>query len=76
MRISYVRNRSFGDKAMRTFVEDVKARQRQDLIAQVQSKVDDIALLMVGNTYSESYWLVFPDKRLVLWQYRGAERIC
>jgi hypothetical protein len=71
VRISYVHNRSFGDKAMRTFVEDMKARQRQDLIAQVQSKIDDIALLMIGNTYSESYWLVFPDKRLMLWRYGG-----
>jgi hypothetical protein len=71
VRISYVHNRSFGDKAMSSFVEDMKARQRQDLIALVQSKVDEVALLMVGNTYSESYWLVLPDKRMLLWRYGG-----
>jgi hypothetical protein len=71
VRISYVHNLSFGDKAMRTFAEDMKARGREDLTEQVRAQQSEIALLMVGNTYSESYWLVFPDKHMMLWRYGG-----
>jgi hypothetical protein len=70
-RISYVHDASFGDKAMQTFEGDMKKREREDLIAQVRSQQSQIALLMVGITYSESYWLVFPDKHLLLWRYTG-----
>ena len=70
-RVSYVHNASFGEKAMRTFEGDMKKREREDLIAQVRSQQSQIALLIVGSTYSESYWLVFPDKHLVLWRYAG-----
>jgi hypothetical protein len=70
-RISYVHDASFGDKALRTFVGDMKLRQRQDLINQVTTQQKDIALLIVGMTYSESYWLVFPDKHMLLWRYGG-----
>jgi hypothetical protein len=71
VRISYVHNLSFGDKAMRTFAADMKVRERPDLTEQVQAKQADIGLLIVGNTYSESYWLLFPDKHMMLWRYGG-----
>jgi len=70
-RISYVHNQSFGDKAMRVFTADMKLRGREDLIEQVKAQRADIVLLIVGNTYSESYWLLFPDKHMVLWRYGG-----
>lgn len=70
-RISYVHNASFGEKAMRTFAGDMKLRERDDLVAKVKAQQSEIALLMVGMTYSESYWLVFPDKHMVLWRYQG-----
>jgi hypothetical protein len=70
-RISYVHNASFGEKAMRTFEGDMKKREREDLIARVKSQQPQIALLIVGIQYSESYWLVFPDKHLLLWRYTG-----
>jgi hypothetical protein len=71
-RISYVHDQSFGDKAMRVFKADMKLRGREDLIEQVKAQQADIALLIVGNTYSESYWLLFPDKHMMLWKYGGA----
>ena len=70
-RISYVHDASFGDKALRTFTADMKLRERPDLIQKVTGQQKEIALLMVGIEYSESYWLVFPDKHLMLWRYEG-----
>ncbi len=70
-RISYVHNQSFGDKAMRVFTADMKLRGREDLIERVKAQQADILLLIVGNTYSESYWLLFPDKHMTLWRYGG-----
>jgi hypothetical protein len=71
VRISYVHDASLGDKALRTFKGDMKLRERQDLIEEVSAQQKEIALLIVGTTYSESYWLVFPDKRMLLWRYGG-----
>lgn len=70
-RISYVHDASFGDKALRTFTADMKLRERPDLIQKVTAQQKEIALLMVGIEYSESYWLVFPDKHMMLWRYEG-----
>ncbi len=71
IRISYVQDRSLGDKALKTFAEDMQFRDRQDLVAQVREHQDEIALLIVGNTYSETCWILFPDKHMVLWRYGG-----
>lgn len=70
-RISYVDTASFGEKAMLTFSGDMKLRERPDLIEKVSHQQSQIALVMVGSTYSESYWLVFPDKHMLLWRYIG-----
>ena len=71
IRISYVHDRSFGEKAMLTFTADMKARGRDDLVERVKGAQSQIVLLMVGMTYAESYWLVFPDKHMMLWRYIG-----
>jgi hypothetical protein len=71
-RISYVHDQSFGEKAMRVFTADMKLRGREDLIEQVKAQQAGIALLIVGNTYAESYWILFPDKHMILWRYGGA----
>lgn len=71
VRISYVHDRSVGEKAMRTFKSDMEFRERSDLIEQVRAQQSQIVLLIVGNLYSESYWLLFPDKHMVLWRYGG-----
>jgi hypothetical protein len=71
VRLSYVQDSSFGNKGFHTFAEDMNFRDRQDLVDQVRARLQDVALLIVGNTYSESYWLLFPDKHMVLWRFGG-----
>jgi hypothetical protein len=71
VRISYVHNASFGDKAMEVFTADMHAKGRDDLVPPAKAKQSEIALLIVGQTYAESYWLVFPDRHLMLWRFGG-----
>ena len=70
-RISYVHDSSLGDKAMRTFAADMKTRGRDDLVEQVRAQQSQIALLLIGGEYAESYWLLFPDKHMMLWRYQA-----
>ncbi len=72
VRIAYVHDMSFGEKAMRTFTADMKARGREDLVEEVRLQQSQIVLLMIGNTYAEAYWLLFPDKHMMLWRYGGS----
>jgi hypothetical protein len=71
VRISYVQGLSFGNKAMRTFAADMKAHGREDLIEPVRAQQAQIVLLITGMRYFESYWLLFPDKHMMLWRYGG-----
>jgi hypothetical protein len=75
VRISYVHNASFGEKAMRVFAADMEAIGKKDLIPRVRSSHRQITLLIIGRTYSESYWLILPDGSMLLWQY-GGPRAC
>jgi hypothetical protein len=70
-RISYVHNASFGDKALKVFVGDMHALGRDDLVQEVRTKQSEVTLIMTGITYAESYWLIFPDKHMILWRYNG-----
>jgi WG containing repeat len=65
--ILQVHGTSVGEHAMQTFAQDMKARGREDLIAQVASQQSQITLLKVGA----ADWLLFPDKRMMLWRYGG-----
>ncbi|MGE5648307.1 MAG: WG repeat-containing protein [Acidobacteriota bacterium] len=71
VRISYVQDYSFGEKALRTFVGDMQFRDRPDLIAQVRAQQQEIVLFVVGRTYSEAYWILFPDQHMLLWRFGG-----
>lgn len=75
VRISYIHDKSFGDKDMRGFTADMKLLGREDLIEQVKSQQADIALLVIKETDTESYWLLFPDKHMMLWRYAGPSRL-
>jgi hypothetical protein len=65
--VMYVHHKSFGDQAMRTFALDMKARGREDLIPTVRAQQAQLVLLKIGYVY----WIVFPDKHMVLWRYEG-----
>jgi hypothetical protein len=71
IRISYVHNASFGDKSLKVFAGDMHALGRDDLIEEARIKRSGITLLITGITYAESYWLIFPDKHMILWRYNG-----
>jgi hypothetical protein len=75
VRISYVHDKSFGDKAMGVFAADMKLLGREDLIEQVKSQQADIALLLINDTNTESHWLLFPDKHMMLWRYDGSSKL-
>lgn len=63
----HVHQSSFGDHAMQSFALDMKARGREDLIPVVQAQQAQIALLKIDFVY----WLVFPDKHMMLWRFEG-----
>ena len=65
--ILQVHGSSFGDHAMQTFAQDMRARGREELIAQVAAQQTQITLLKIG--YAD--WLLFPDKHMMLWRYDG-----
>jgi hypothetical protein len=71
IQISYVHNASFGEKALKVFTSDMHAIGKDNLAQQAKTDQPDITLLMAGNTYAASYWLVLPDKSAVLWRYNG-----
>lgn len=65
--LAYVHHSSFSDHAMLSFTLDMKARGREDLIPVVRAQQNQIALLKIGFVY----WIVFPDKHMMLWRYDG-----
>jgi hypothetical protein len=65
--LEHVHQLSFGDHAMESFARDMKARGREDLIPIVQTQQPQIALLKIGFVY----WLLFPDKHMMLWRFEG-----
>jgi hypothetical protein len=56
---------SFGQHAMQIFTKDMHARERDDLVEKVRAQQSEMALLKIDG----ADWLIFPDRRLVLWRY-------
>lgn len=71
IRISFVHNASFGDKALSVFEKDMQALKKEDLAKRAAADQSAVTLLITGETYGESYWLIFPDKQMLLWRYNG-----
>jgi hypothetical protein len=69
--IQYVDDASMGLKALSTFRGDMKLREKPQLIAEAEQKRQQIALVTAGDDYRDTYWLIFPDKQMVLWRYLG-----
>jgi hypothetical protein len=63
----WVHDQSLSDKAMRNFAADMHALGKGDLAEEVRRVQKDVALLNVS--YGD-YWLVLPDRRMVLWRYQ------
>jgi hypothetical protein len=69
--LRFVGDRSFSEKAMQIFSADMKMLGKADLIPDVEKHKNDIALISVGGglDYWQSYWIVMPDGRVILWRY-------
>jgi len=64
----WVHDQSFSDKAMQNFAADMHVVGRDDLAEEVRRVRKGVALLSVS--YGD-YWLVLPDRRMVLWRYES-----
>lgn len=73
LELRYVHDRSFSLKAMTVFAKDMKLKE--DLVKEIEKIQNDVCLLMVGRKYYQAYWLVLPDKRMVLWRFRGYDAL-
>ncbi|MEZ5428920.1 MAG: hypothetical protein R2747_21925 [Pyrinomonadaceae bacterium] len=71
VQLRFVRDSSFSRKALETFTADMNGIGRSSLAVEAERDRDRIALILVGGglDYYKSYWLVLPDKRVILWRY-------
>lgn len=69
--LRFVGDRSFSDKALQIFSADMKMLGKPDLIPEVEKHKNEVALISVGGglDYWQSYWIVMPDGRVILWRY-------
>ena len=68
----FVQDRSFTEKAMRIFAADMKEAGREDLVSKVRVVQDKVALLETG---SGDYWILLPDKSVILWRWASLANI-
>jgi len=61
----FVQGRSFSDKAMAVFAADMRAIGKEALAKEVMTFQEHVALIVIH----QGYWLVLPDKRMVLWRF-------
>ncbi|HEX4301569.1 MAG TPA: hypothetical protein VHZ78_02160 [Rhizomicrobium sp.] len=67
--LSYVHGASFGDVEMRGFTADMHKIGKDALVRTVRAMRDKVVLLLSGPKDFETYWLVLPDHRMILWRY-------
>ena len=69
--LRFVKSRSFSEKGMRSFTEDMKVLGKQTLAAEVEKVQDKVAVLSIGGglEYYQSFWLILPDGRSVVWRH-------
>lgn len=70
IQLRFIKNRSFSEKAMQTFADDMNKIGKSALVAEVEKEQENIALIGVGGglEYYQSYWIVLPDKKVILWR--------
>ena len=70
VQLRFIKNRSFSEKAMQTFADDMNKIGKSEIIAEVEKEQEKIALIGVGGglEYYQSYWLILPNKKVILWR--------
>jgi hypothetical protein len=69
LRLAFFHNASLSDDALQVFAADMHEVGRDKLLPKVNAEKDGIALFIAGFGAEESDWLVFPDRRMILWRY-------
>ena len=69
--LRFVKDRSFSEKAMKSFAKDMG--RNQSLVNAVMAAPKEICMLLVGKEYYGAHCLILPDKRMVIWSYRGPD---
>lgn len=64
----WVHDKSLSDKAFKNFAADMRAVGKDELVNEVQQVKSDVAVLNVS--YGD-WWLVLPDRRMILWRYES-----
>lgn len=54
---------------MSIFAADMRPKGKEALVGEVEAVQKDASLLLVGSGYPKDYWIVMPDKRVVLWRF-------
>lgn len=72
--LRFVKNRSFSEKGMRTFADDMNAVRKPHMVAEVESVQDQVVALSIGGglEYYQSFWLILPNGRSVVWRHYNA----
>lgn len=64
----WVHDKSLSDKALQTFAADMHALGKDALVSEVRQVQSQVAVLNVS--YGD-WWLVLPDRRMILWRYES-----
>lgn len=64
----WVHDKSLSDKALQNFAADMHALGKDALVTEVRKVQSQVAVLNVS--YGD-WWLVLPDKRMILWRYES-----
>jgi hypothetical protein len=64
----WVHDKSLSDKAFNNFAADMHAAGKDALVNEVRQVKSDVAVLNVS--YGD-WWIVLPDRRMILWRYES-----
>jgi len=71
----YVHNGSLAERSLKVFRADMQTIGSGGIANQVGSIREKVALLVIdennGRTFTQSHWIVLPDRRMILWRFRG-----
>jgi hypothetical protein len=68
--LRFVGDRSFSEKAMQIFAADMKLKRKESLAREIEAAQKEVSLLAIGWVWGREYWLVLPDKKIVVWRFR------
>jgi hypothetical protein len=71
VRLNYVHGMSLDDSQMQAFAADMRGLGKDALVSMVRAVQDKVVLLTSGPEGFDTYWLVLPDHRVILWRFHS-----